>query len=75
MATHGNRRATSFTLVASVDLGDPTYLAFGYVRRLATVLRLAAPAAVPSKVLRLGGGALTLPRECAPRRATLSALR
>ncbi|MEU7906758.1 fused MFS/spermidine synthase [Actinoplanes sp. NPDC049118] len=88
MATHGNRRATSFTRVASgtaslvpdrarergwtllvegvpqsyVDLGDPTYLAFEYVRRLATVLRLAAPAGVPLTVLHLGGGALTLPR-------------
>jgi len=88
MATHGNRRATSFTRVASgiaslepdrrrergwtllvdgvpqsyVDLGDPTHLEFPYVRRLATVLRLAAPAAVPLTVLHLGGGALTLPR-------------
>ncbi|RSM40661.1 hypothetical protein DMB66_56880 [Actinoplanes sp. ATCC 53533] len=88
MATHGNRRATSFTRVASgvaslepdrrrergwtllvdgvpqsyVDLADPSYLAFEYVRRLATVLRLAAPAAVPLTVLHLGGGALTLPR-------------
>ena len=88
MATLGNRRATSFTRVASgiaslepdrrrergwtllvdgvpqsyVDLADPTYLAFEYVRRLATVLRLAAPAAVPLTVLHLGGGALTLPR-------------
>jgi spermidine synthase len=88
MATHGNRRATSFTRVASgtaslepdrrrergwtllldgvpqsyVDLGDPTYLAFEYVRRLATVLRLAAPAAVPLTILHLGAGALTLPR-------------
>ena len=88
MATHGNRRATSFTRVASgtaslepdrhrergwtllvdgvpqsyVDLADPTYLAFEYVRRLATVLRLAAPAAVPLTILHLGGGALTLPR-------------
>jgi spermidine synthase len=32
------------------------------VRRLATVLRLAAPAAVPLTVLHLGGGGLTLPR-------------
>ncbi|GAA3345943.1 fused MFS/spermidine synthase [Amorphoplanes nipponensis] len=88
MAPSSNRRATSFTRVASgtaslepdrrrergwtllvdgvpqsyVDLADPTYLAFEYVRRLATVLRLAAPAAVPLTVLHLGGGALTLPR-------------
>ncbi|WP_199516939.1 spermidine synthase [Nucisporomicrobium flavum] len=45
-----------------VDLGDPTVLAFEYVRRLATVLRLCAPAAVPLRVLHLGGGGLTLPR-------------
>ncbi|MEV8510597.1 fused MFS/spermidine synthase [Actinoplanes sp. NPDC051475] len=45
-----------------VDLGDPTFLAFGYVRRVATVLRLGAPAAVPLTVLHLGGGGLTLPR-------------
>ncbi|MFC3386497.1 spermidine synthase [Couchioplanes azureus] len=45
-----------------VDLGDPTHLAFEYVRRLATVLRVGAPAAVPLRVLHLGGGALTLPR-------------
>lgn len=88
MATHGTRRATSFTRVASgtatlepdrarergwtllvdgipqsyVDLADPTFLAFEYVRRLATVVRLSAPAAVPLRVLHLGGGALTLPR-------------
>jgi spermidine synthase len=88
MATRGNRRATTFTRVASgtaslepdrrrdrgwtllvdgvpqsyVDLADPHFLAFEYVRRLATVLRLAAPAGVPLRVLHLGGGALTLPR-------------
>ncbi|AGZ43679.1 spermidine synthase [Actinoplanes friuliensis] len=88
MATHGNRRATIFTRVASgtaslepdhsrergwtllvdgvpqsyVDLGDPTFLAFEYVRRLATVVRLSAPAGVPVKVLHLGGGGLTLAR-------------
>jgi len=88
MATQRNRRATSYTRVASgiaslepdrarergwtllvdgvpqsyVDLDDPGHLAFAYVRRLATVVRLAAPAAVPLKVLHLGGGGLTLPR-------------
>ncbi|BCJ56332.1 hypothetical protein Asp14428_78070 [Actinoplanes sp. NBRC 14428] len=45
-----------------VDLADPTHLAFGYVRRVATVLRSAASAAVPMTVLHLGGGGLTLPR-------------
>jgi hypothetical protein len=45
-----------------VDLGDPTHLRYSYVRRLASVLRLAAPVGVPVKVLHLGGGGLTLPR-------------
>ncbi|WP_084558020.1 spermidine synthase [Couchioplanes caeruleus] len=45
-----------------VDLGDPTHLAFEYVRKLATVLRVGAPAAVPLRILHLGGGGLTLPR-------------
>jgi len=47
---------------SDVDLAEPTYLAFEYVRRHTTVLRLAGPAAVPSADLHLGGGALTLPR-------------
>jgi len=45
-----------------VDLGDATFLDFEYVRRVGSVLRLAAPAAVPIRVLHLGGGGLTLPR-------------
>src|SRR3712207_4719502 len=53
-----------------VDLADPTHLAFAYVRRVAAVLRLSAGmgAGVPSAVLHLGGGGLTLPRwVCATR--------
>jgi hypothetical protein len=45
-----------------VDLGHPTFLEFEYVRRLGSVLRLAAPMPVPLTVLHLGGGGLTLPR-------------
>jgi spermidine synthase len=45
-----------------VDLADPTYLPFEYVRRLATVVRLGRPPRVPMKVLHLGGGGLTLAR-------------
>jgi hypothetical protein len=45
-----------------VDLADPGRLEFDYVRRLATVLRVAAPPLVPLTVLHLGGGGLTLPR-------------
>ena len=45
-----------------VDLADPEHLAFEYVRRIASVLRLVRPGGVPMRVLHLGGGALTLPR-------------
>ncbi|ARF71355.1 spermidine synthase-like protein [Kitasatospora albolonga] len=45
-----------------VDLDDPTYLEFEYVRRLAHVVECAAPAGTPLDVLHLGGGALTVPR-------------
>ncbi|MFF0717577.1 spermidine synthase [Verrucosispora sp. NA02020] len=61
-------RPTGRTLLAGgveqsyVDLADPTYLHFEYVRRMAAVADLAAPAGDPLDVLHLGGGALTLPR-------------
>ena len=45
-----------------VDLADPTYLAFEYVRRIASVLRSVRAPGVPIRVLHLGGGGLTLPR-------------
>ncbi|NJC74245.1 fused MFS/spermidine synthase [Planosporangium thailandense] len=45
-----------------VDLGDPTYLEFEYMRRIASVIDAAGPAGSPLRVLHLGGGALTLPR-------------
>jgi spermidine synthase len=45
-----------------VDLEDPTYLEFGYVRRVAAVIDAIAPVARPLDVLHLGGGALCLPR-------------
>jgi spermidine synthase len=51
-----------------VDLDDPTYLEFEYVRLLAAVVDLAAPAGVPVRALHLGGGALTLPRYVAATR-------
>ncbi|WP_246291224.1 hypothetical protein [Lentzea indica] len=41
-----------------VDLDDPAYLEFEYVRRLGHIVDLTAP----SRVLHLGGGALTLAR-------------
>jgi spermidine synthase len=43
-----------------VDLDDPTYLDFWYVRRFAEVIDHVAPAG-PIDAVHLGGGALTLP--------------
>jgi spermidine synthase len=45
-----------------VDLTDPTYLEFEYVRRIGHVLDLTGEAGAPLDVVHLGGGALTLPR-------------
>jgi spermidine synthase len=45
-----------------VDLADPGFLDFEYMRRLGSVVRLSAAAGVPVKVLHLGGGGLTLAR-------------
>jgi spermidine synthase len=45
-----------------VDLVDPTYLEFEYVRRIGHVLDLVAEPGLPLDVVHLGGGALTLPR-------------
>ena len=47
---------------SGVDLADPGYLEFEYVRRIAHVADLAFPPGEPLRVLHLGGGALTLPR-------------
>lgn len=51
-----------------VDLEDPTRLEFGYVRCLAHVADLIAPAGDPLRVMHLGGGAFTLPRYIASTR-------
>jgi hypothetical protein len=45
-----------------VDLSDPTYLEFEYMRKLAAVADAAGPSGSPLRVLHLGGGALTMPR-------------
>ena len=47
---------------SGVDLADPGYLEFEYVRRIGHVADLAFPPGEPLRVLHLGGGALTLPR-------------
>jgi spermidine synthase len=45
-----------------VDLEDPEWLGFEYVRRIGHAIDLVRPAGVPVTALHLGGGALTLPR-------------
>jgi len=47
---------------SGVDLADPGYLEFEYVRRIGHVADLAFPPGEPLRVLHLGGGALTIPR-------------
>jgi len=47
---------------SGVDLDDPGYLEFEYIRRIGHVADLAFPPGEPLRVLHLGGGALTLPR-------------
>jgi len=47
---------------SQVDLTDPGYLEFEYVRRIGHLADLAFPPGEPLRVLHLGGGALTLPR-------------
>jgi spermidine synthase len=68
-----DRRAAWMLLVdgvpqSHVDLDDPGYLEFEYVRRLGHVIDTAAPAAQPLRVLHLGAGALTLARYVAATR-------
>ena len=45
-----------------VDLDDPTYLEYEYIRQIAHLVDLAAEERAPLRVLHLGGGGLTLPR-------------
>ena len=47
---------------SGVDLADPGYLEFEYVRRIGHVIDRAFPPGQPVRALHLGGGALTLPR-------------
>jgi hypothetical protein len=57
-----------------VDLDDPGYLDFEYVRRLGHVIDEAAPPGQPLRVLHLGAGALTLARYVAVTRPGSSQL-
>ena len=68
-----DRRAAWMLLVdgvpqSHVDLDDPGYLDFEYVRRLGHVIDAAAPAGQRLRVLHLGAGALTLARYVAATR-------
>ena len=45
-----------------VDLDDPAYLEFEYVRALVAVIDSMAPAGEPLSALHIGGGGLTVPR-------------
>jgi len=51
-----------------VDLDDPEFLAFDYVRRLGDVLDGFAPPGRPVRVVHVGGAGLTLPRYVAATR-------
>ena len=68
-----DRRAAWMLLIdgvpqSHVDLDDPGYLDFEYVRRIGHVIDVAAPAGQPLRVLHLGAGALTLARYVASTR-------
>lgn len=56
------------TAQSHVDLDDPLYLEFEYMRRLGFVADLIAPPGAPLRVLHLGGGGLTLARYIAATR-------
>jgi len=51
-----------------VDLDDPTYLDFEYIRRIGHAIDLAGPPGPPLSVVHLGAGALTLARYVAATR-------
>jgi spermidine synthase len=57
-----------------VDLEDPQYLQFEYMRRIGHLIDLAAPAGDPLRVLHLGAGGLTLARYTAATRPGSSQL-
>lgn len=56
------------TAQSHVDLDDPLYLEFEYMRRLGSIADLIAPPGAALRVLHLGGGGLTLARYIAATR-------
>ncbi|WP_433544505.1 fused MFS/spermidine synthase (plasmid) [Streptomyces sp. CA-294286] len=52
-----------------VDINDPTFLKFAYVRAMASVVDSSFPAGTPLAAHHLGGGGLTLPRYLAATRS------
>lgn len=62
------RRRNAWTLLIDgvaqsyVDLDEPAHLEFDYVRRVAAVIAVVAPAAAPIRALHLGGGGWSVPR-------------
>ncbi|HWF82222.1 MAG TPA: fused MFS/spermidine synthase [Streptosporangiaceae bacterium] len=56
------------TAQSHVDLDDPLYLEFDYMRRFGSIADLIAPAGAPVRALHLGGGGLTLARYIAATR-------
>ena len=53
---------------AYVDLADPTYLEFAYMRLLGDVVDAVAPHGEPIDAVHLGGGGFTIPRYLATTR-------
>lgn len=51
-----------------VDIDDPKYLEFGYIKAIASAVDSYWPAGEPVRVLHLGGGGLTMPRYLAAER-------
>lgn len=51
-----------------VDLADPTYIEYSYLRAMISVLEAARPGRGPLRALHIGGGGLTFPRYLAATR-------
>lgn len=68
-ARPGGRTLRLDTLANSyVDLADPAYIEYSYLRAMASVLEAARPGRAPLRALHIGGGGLTFPRYLAATR-------